>query len=153
MFRKGRFIGVLLAALVFALIVSPVDAGRKWCQHDPIFNIAGVTTPVYVAVYEDMQAHVTGPIAVTLRVPPGTAVAVTYVDEGFNGFGEAITVLSDPRLKVTSRGIQVQFQVSVPADTIMPVLVTVAPSSGRASSVTGKTNSTITVNTTVASAG
>jgi hypothetical protein len=145
--------GVMLAALVFVIVMAPVDAGRKWCQLDPIFNIAGTTTPVYVAVYEDSQVHVTGPIAVTLSVPAGTAVEVTYVDDGFNGFGEAITVVSDPRLKVTSRGIQVRFQVAVPADTIMPVLVTVAPSSGRASSVSGKTNSTITVNTTVASAG
>jgi hypothetical protein len=153
MFRNGRFMGVLLAALVFVLVVSPVDAGRQWCQIDPIFNIAGITTPVDISVYQDMQAHVTGPTALTLSVPAGTAVEVTYVDDGFMGFGETVSVVSDPRLKVTSRGIQVQVQVTVPADTSMPVLVTVAPSSGRASSVTGKTNTTITVNTTVASIG
>jgi hypothetical protein len=153
MFRNSRLMGVMLAALVFVIVAAPVDAGRKWCQHDPIFNIAGTTTSVYVAVYDDLQHHVTGPIAVTLSVPPATAVEVTYVDGGFNDFGEAISVVSDPRLKVTSRGIQVRFQVSVPAAKIMPVLVTVAPSSGRASSVTGKNNMTITVNTTVASGG
>jgi hypothetical protein len=152
MFRNSRLAGVMLAALVFVIVAAPADAGRRWCRVDPIFNIAGTTTSVDVAVYEDLQVHVTGPIAVTLRVPPGTPVEVTYVDDGFNGFGEAITIVSDPRLKVTSRGIQVRFQVAVPADTIMPVLVTVAPSSGRASSVAGKTNSTITVNTTIASA-
>ena len=153
MIRPGRFFGVLLAALVFALIVSPVDAGRKWCQHDPIFTIAGISTPVYVAVYDDMQAHVTGPIAVKLTVPIGTPVEVTFVDEGFNGYGEVISIDSSSRLKVTSRGIQVQVQVTVPADTSMPVLVTVAPSTGRASSVTGKTNTIIVVNVTVPSAG
>jgi hypothetical protein len=153
MFRTSRLMSLMLAALVFVLIVAPVDAGRKWCQIDPIFNIAGTTTSVYISVYQDMQAHVTGPTAVKLSVPAGTAVEVTYVDDGFMGFGETVSVVSDPRLKVTSRGIQVQVQVTVPADTSMPVLVTVAPSSGRASSVTGKTNTIITVNATVASAG
>jgi hypothetical protein len=153
MFRNSRLMGVMLAALVFVSVVSPVDAGRKWCRVDPTFNIAGITTPVEVAVYQDLQVHVTGPIAVTLSVPPGTPVEVTYVDDGFNGFGEAITIVSDRRLKVTSRGIQVRLQVAVPASKIIPDLVTVAPSSGRASSVPGTTNSTITVNTTVVSAG
>jgi hypothetical protein len=153
MFRKSRLMGVALAALAFVIVMAPVDAGRKWCQHDPIFNIAGTTTPVYIAVYEDLQAHVTGPIAVTLSVPAGTAVEVTYVDAGFNGFGEAITVVSDPQLKVTSRGIPVRFKVTVPSHKIMPVLVTVAPGSGRAISVSGKTNTAVTVNTAVASAG
>jgi hypothetical protein len=153
MFRKSRLMGVALAALAFVIVMAPVDAGRKWCQQDPIFNIAGTTTPVYIAVYEDLQAHVTGPIAVTLSVPAGTAVEVTYVDAGFNGFGEAITVVSDPQLKVTSRGIPVRFKVTVPSHKIMQVLVTVAPGSGRALSVSGKTNTAVTVNTTVASAG
>jgi hypothetical protein len=153
MFRNSRLVGVMLAALVFVIVIAPVDAGRRWCRVDPIFNIAGTTTSVDVAVYQDLQVHVTGPIAVTLSVPPETAVEVTYVDDGFNGFGEVVTVVYNPRLKVTSRGIQVRFQVVVPADTIMPVLVTVTPSSGRASSVTGKTNSIVTVNTTVPSAG
>ncbi|MFL5760102.1 MAG: hypothetical protein ACJ789_10205 [Thermomicrobiales bacterium] len=152
MFRNSRLMGIMLAALVFVIVAAPVDAGRHWCRSDPIFNIAGTTTSVYVDIDQDSQVHVTGPIAVTLSVPPGTAVEVTYVDAGFNGFGEAITIVSNSRLKVTSRGIQVQFQVAVPADTVMPVLVTVAPLSGRASSVNGKTNTTITVNTTVASA-
>ena len=153
MFRKSRLMGVALAALAFVIVMAPVDAGRKWCQVDPIFNIAGTTTQVEIAVYEDLQVHVTGPIAVTLSVPPGTAVEVMSVDGGFNGYGHAITVVSDPRLNVTPRGIQVRFQVAVPSARIMPFLLTVVPSSGRASSVTGNTNTTMIVNTTVPSAG
>jgi hypothetical protein len=152
MLRNFRLMSVMVAALVFVIVVSPVDAGRMWCRVDPTFNIAGTTTSVDVSVYEDLQVHVNGPIVVTLRVPPGTAAEVTYVDEGFNGFGETITIIPDPRLKVTRLGIQVQVKVEVPASKIMPVLVTVAPSSGRASSVTGITTTTVTVNTTVASA-
>ena len=149
MFRNSRLMGVMLASLVFVIIASPVDAGRKWCQVDPTFNIAGTMTQVDVAVYQDLQVHIQGPIAVTLSVPPGIPVEVMSVDNGFNGHGYAITVLSDPRLKVTRQGIQVRFQVAVPSGRIMPFLLTVAPSSGRASSVTGNTNAKMVVNTLV----
>ena len=153
MFRNSRLMGVMLAALVFVIVASPADAGRRWCRADPTFNIAGTTTRVDVAVYEDLQAHVTGPIAVTLSVPAGTHVELMSVDSGFNGLGYAISVVSDPRLKVTRQGIQVRFQVAVPSARIMPFLLTVAPSSGRASSVTGNTNATMIVNTMVVPAG
>jgi hypothetical protein len=63
--------------------------------------------------------------------------------------GETVTILSNPRLKVTNRGIQIQVQVAVPADISMPVLVTVAPQAGKAVSVTGRTNTTVTVNATI----
>jgi hypothetical protein len=153
MFRNSWLASVILAVLVFVIVVSPVDAGRHWCRSDPTFSIAGTITSVHVAVYQDWQVHVTGPIAVLLSVPSGTAVEVMYVDGGFNNFGEAITIVSDPRLKVTRQGIQVRFQVAVPSAKIMPFLLTVAPSSGRSSSVTGSTNTTMIVNTMVAPPG
>jgi len=153
MFRNIRLMGPLVAALVFVVVASPVDAGRKWCRVDPTFNIAGTTTSVDVSVDQDLQLHVTGPVAVTLRVPLSTAADVTYVDQGFNGLGEVIAVVPDPRLKVTKVGIQVQFSVAVPASKNMPVLVTVSPAAGRAASVGGSTAATVTVNTTVTSAG
>jgi hypothetical protein len=153
MFRNSWLVSVVLAVLVFVLVVSPVDAGRKWCQVDPTFNIAGTLTPVDIAVYEDLQVHVNGPILVRLSVPPGTPVEVTYVDEGFNGFGEVITVVPDPHLKATIRGIQVRFEIAVPANKVMPVQATVSPSSGRAFTVAASTTTTITLVTTVASAG
>jgi hypothetical protein len=153
MFRSSRLIGVIVAALVFVVVVSPVDAGRKWCQVDPTFNIAGTLTPVDIAVYEDLQVHVNGPILVRLNVPPGTPVEVTYVDEGFNGFGEVITVVPDHHLKATGRGIQVRFEIAVPASKVMPIQATVSPASGRASTVSASTSTSITIVTTVASAG
>jgi len=149
MSRNSRLVPILLAALAFLVVAAPVDAGRRWCQKDPIFSIAGTSVPLYVSVYDDQKSHVTGPIAVTLSVPAGVSVEVTYVDDGFNGYGEKITVLSNSRLKVTSKGVQTQFQVSVPADVNMPVLVTLAPVNGRSISITGKTNSVISVNATI----
>jgi len=149
MSRSNRLVPILLAALAFLVVAAPVDAGRRWCQKDPIFSIAGTSVPLYVSVYDDQQSHVTGPIAVTLSVPAGVSIVVTYVDGGFNGYGETITVVTNSRLKVTSKGPQTQFQVSVPADISMPLLVTVAPASGRSISVTGKTNTVIAVNATI----
>ena len=149
MSRNSRLIPVVLAAVALLLIAAPVDAGRKWCQKDPIFSIAGTSVPLYVSVYDDQQSHVTGPIAVTLSVPVGVSVVVTYVDNGFNGYGEDISVVTNSKLRVTSKGVQTQIQVSVPADISMPVQVKVAPANGRATSITGKTNTVISVNATI----
>jgi hypothetical protein len=149
MSRNSRLVPIVLAAVAFLLIVAPVDAGRRWCQKDPIFSVAGTSVPLYVSVYDDQQSHVTGPIAVTLSVPVGVSVVVTYVDNGFNGYGEKISVVTNSKLRVTSKGVQTQFQVSVPADISMPVQVTVAPASGRSMSITGKTNTMVSVNATI----
>jgi hypothetical protein len=149
MSRNSRLVPIVLAAVAFLLIVAPVDAGRRWCQKDPIFSVAGTSVPLYVSVYDDQQSHVTGPIAVTLSVPVGVSVVVTYVDNGFNGYGEKISVVTNSKLRVTSKGVQTQFQVSVPADISMPVQVTVAPANGRSMSITGKTNTMVSVNATI----
>lgn len=149
MSRNSRLIPLVLAAVALLLIVAPVDAGRKWCQKDPTFSVAATSVPLYVSVYDDQQSHVTGPIAVTLSVPVGVSVVVTYVDNGFNGYGEAISVVTNSKLRVTSKGVQTQIQVSVPADISMPVQVKVAPANGRATSITGKTNTVISVNATI----
>ena len=90
--------------------------------------------------------HRSYPIA--LSVPVGVSVVVTYVDNGFNGYGEAISVGTNSKLRVTSEGVQTQISGSVPADISMPVQVKVAPANGRATSITGKTNTVISVNAT-----
>jgi hypothetical protein len=142
---------ITFALIAFALLIAatPAEAGRKWCQRDPIFSVGGTIVNVYVSVYDDQQSHVTGPVAVTLSVPVGTSAELIAVDEGFNGLGETVTIVSNSRLRVTSRGIQVRVQVTVPSDISMPVLVNVAPQVGKAVSQAGKTNTTITVNTTI----
>jgi hypothetical protein len=144
-----RLLTYALLALVLLVAAAPAQAGRKWCQRDPVFSVNGTLVNVFVSVYDDQQTRVTGPVAVTLSVPPGTVAELISVDEGFNGFGETVTIVTNPRLKVTSRGVQTQIQVGVPSDISMPVLVTVAPESGKAVSQTGRTNTTITVNTSI----
>jgi hypothetical protein len=144
-----RLLTYALFALALLVAAAPAQAGRKWCQRDPVFSVNGTLVNVFVSVYDDQQIRVTGPVAVTLSVPPGTVAELVSVDEGFNGFGETVTIVTNPRLKVTSRGIQTQIQVAVPSDISMHVLITVAPSSGKAVTQTGKTNTTVTVNTTI----
>ena len=140
---------IVLAAFALVLVAAPAEAGRKWCQKDPAFQVAGTRVSVDVAVYDDLQTHVTGPIAVTLYVPPGTAAELVFTDDGFNGYGEVATILTDERLRVTGRGIQIRVVVVVPASVSMPAIGTVYPGSGRPVTVNGKTNNSITINASV----
>ena len=143
-----------LVLVLFALVVvaAPADAGRKWCQKDPAFLVAGTYVAVDVAVYADQTPHVTGPIGVTLYVPPGTDAAVAFVDEGFNGHGEAVAVVADERLQSTGRGIQIRVVVEVPAAIAMPANGTVSPGAGKPVTVNGQTNNAIRINATVSAA-
>ena len=139
-----------LVLVVFALLVAvaPAAAGRKWCQKDPAFLVAGISVSVDVAVYADQQAHVTGPIGVTLFVPAGIEATVAFTDDGFNGHGEAVAIVADERLQTTGRGIQIRVVVQVPAAIAMPARATVSPGAGKAVTVTGQTNNAIPINAT-----
>ena len=143
---------LVLAVVVLLAAAAPADAGRKWCQKDPAFLVAGTSVAVDVAVYADQQAHVTGPIGVTLFVPAGIEASVAFTDDGFNGHGEAVAIVADERLQTTGRGIQIRVVVEVPAAIAMPARATVSPGAGKAVTVTGQTNSAIRINATVSAA-
>src|SRR5215217_972701 len=149
MHRRRLVQSIVLAAFAVVLATAPADAGRKWCQKDPAFLVAGTLVSVDVAVYDDLTMHVTGPIAVTLYVPQGTTAEFVFADDGFNGHGETASILTDKRLQTTGRGIQIRVVVQVPAGIGMPVLGTVYPGSGRPVTVNGKTNNPITINASV----
>src|SRR5215211_3187456 len=86
---------LVLAVVVLLAAAAPASAGRKWCQKDPAFLVAGIYVSVDVAVYADQTPHVTGPIGVTLYVPLGTDATVAFTDDGFNGHGEAVAIVAD----------------------------------------------------------
>jgi hypothetical protein len=140
---------LVLAVVAVVLAAAPVDAGRKWCQKDPGFLVAGTYVSVDIAVYDDLTHHVTGPISVTLSVPPGTNATVAFLDDGFNGLGEAVSILTDDHLQTTGRGIQIRVVVVVPAAIGMPSIGTVYPGTGKPVTVNGQTNNTIPINATV----
>jgi hypothetical protein len=143
-----------LVLVVFALLAAaaPVDAGRKWCQKDPAFLVAGTYVAVDVAVYADQTPHVTGPIGVTLFVPAGIDASVAFTDDGFNGHGEAVAIVADERLQTTGRGVQIRVVVEVPAAVGMPANSTVYPGAGKPVTVNGQTNNAIRINATVSAA-
>ena len=139
-----------LVLAVFALLAAaaPADAGRKWCQKDPAFLVAGIYVSVDVAVYADQTPHVTGPISVTLFVPPGIDASVAFTDDGFNSHGESVAIVTDKRLQTTGRGIQIRVVVQVPTAIAMPAIGTVYPGAGKPVTVNGQTNNAISINAT-----
>ena len=148
---RGRGFVVAIMALVVALAaVAPAQAGRRWCEKDPVFIIAGTQVNVVVAIWEEHQSAVTGPIAVTLYVPAEVHAILHATDDGYNGFGEAVSIVSLPRLAVKKEGVPVIVEVTVPADRVdMPVDVFVTPAGARTSSVNGKANNLVPVHLTV----
>jgi hypothetical protein len=149
MHPNRRLLPLVFAACALWLAVSPVEAGRRWCHKDPIFMVAGVTVSVDVAVYDDQQNLVTGAVVVKLLVPPGTKAELVFVDDGFNGFGEKVTIVTDKRLRKVSHGIQIRVDVHIPAKKHIAALATVKPGSAKATSLQGTTNRSIFVNATV----
>jgi hypothetical protein len=147
--RRGLL--VALAALTVTMVaVAPVEAGRRWCSKDPIFLIAGTQVNVEVAIWEEHQPAVTGPIAVTLYVPLNVSAVLIAVDDGYNGYGEVVSIVPTSRLALTNRGPRVLVEVTVPASRVdMPVNVFVTPLGHRTISVNGKPNNIVPVNLVV----
>ncbi|MEX2314822.1 MAG: hypothetical protein WD628_03825 [Thermomicrobiales bacterium] len=78
----------MTAMLVFAL---PASATRNWCMRDPIVELNGSTVQIWVAIPEEYERYVNGPIRVTILTPTSVDRELVFVDEGFNGYGEKIT--------------------------------------------------------------
>lgn len=135
--------GVIALLMLLALWLTgiPASAGKGWCRSDPIVRINGADLQVWVAIPIDDLPDVIGPIQIELVVPRGSINEIVYVDDGFNGFGEAFrwahgdsAVASDGSLTVTAR-------VSVPIRNgrYVPMQVELIPGNGIASAVYGET--------------
>jgi hypothetical protein len=125
-----RFISALVPPIVlFVLVAAPAGAGLQWCPRDPIVSLSGQTIQIWVAIPEDDQAAVTGPIEVQITTPRGVSQEVLFTDEGFNGFGETVEFRERGRLRDDE--MNVGLRVRVPYDPRMvegrdlPVLLTV----------------------------
>ncbi len=131
----------LLMLLTLWLTGIPTYAGKGWCRSDPIVRINGADLQVWVAIPIDDLPDVIGPIQIELVAPRGSLTELVYVDDGFNGFGEAFrwaqgesTVVSDGTFTVTAR-------VSVPIrdGRYVPMQVELISENGIASAVYGET--------------
>ena len=113
---RQRALLVAITSMVLTLIlVAPVGAGRRWCEADPVFLIAGRQVNVVTAIPEEHVPAVTGPIAVTLYVPAGVSARLVATDAGYNGYGEVVSIVPVSWLAVTRRGVEAVVEVTLPA--------------------------------------
>ena len=149
MLHRRRFLSLLIVAFGFFLAVSPADAARKWCHKDPVMSVAGTKVNVDVAVYDDEKHLVTGPVQVKFFVPPGTKTKVVSTDDGFNGYGERVTVEFDKRLKATTRSVQIRVLVQIPSKGKLSAQVVISPGKAKPVAISGRTNTTFSATTSV----
>ena len=143
MSKQVRLI-LALVALALAVAVSPVEAGRRWCEKDPVFLIAGTQVNVITAVPEEYVAAVTGPVAVTLYHPLGVDVELLAVDDGYNGYGEVVSIVPTAELQAAKRGVQILVEVTIPVGAgDVPVRVTAMSADGRSVSAKGTGNAVV----------
>lgn len=113
-----RRYGIMAAftAVLLVLVSSPVGAGLQWCPRDPIVALNGQEVQIWVAIPEQYQTAVTGPVEVDIRTPHGVEQEVIFTDEGFNGHGEVVEFYERGRL---GDEMDVQVRIRVPYDRSM----------------------------------
>lgn len=122
-----RALAASALALPAALGRRGTNAARMWCRTDPIVLIDGTIVDIFVLGPLTAPMQVTGPTEVVVTVPVGVDASLVAHDLGF-GKGETVAFAESRALRVTSRGIQVQVDVRVPAiDDAMPIRVEFAP--------------------------
>jgi hypothetical protein len=140
----------LLVPFTVALAVwtgSAPGAGADigWCRTDPGVAIDGRVVNIFVSAPLEILGAATGPTEVVVYVPVGTAVEVLWTDPGF-GFGETVRFVETGRLGGGARGTKIIVGVTVPAVSLLPVLVEVVGADGGVDgSALGLTNGTVAV--------
>ena len=150
MVRSLRTIFSLVAlAAVLAVMATPAGATIGWCKKDPIVDIGGIRTHVYVSSLESILDSATGPTDVVITVPKGVATDLIGTDDGF-GYGYNVRFKKSGDLKTTNRGIQIEVEVEVPATDELPVLLEVTDGQDVVlADKQGKTNDKVMVRTTL----
>jgi hypothetical protein len=118
-------VSLLLGLLALLLVSAPASAGRAWCRTDPIMIINGNIADLFISSSLLAPLQVTGPTQVVVTLPQGVSI-LAIPDLGFL-HGEKITVKRSDALHVTPKGIELMFDVYVPAKTSLPVQVDFAP--------------------------
>ena len=117
--------GALAALGAGALTAAPASAGRSWCRLDPIFRLNGKKLHVYLSGSTALHDVVTGPTAVTLKVPNrGVESEFVWADDGFGGLGYDVSIVGVDWLDVDPDGdIAFEVEVLVPGSDELGVLV------------------------------
>jgi hypothetical protein len=111
-------ISLSLVALAILVLASPALAGRRWCASDPIVALNGHDAQLWVAIPEEYQSLVTGPIDIQISTPKGVTTETLFLDAGFNGYGEKVKFSTLTKGKLYADGsFDVQVRVQVPINT------------------------------------
>ncbi len=124
----------LLALLLCAL---PAAAGLEWCYRDPIVRLNGTQVQILVAVPEEYQALVNGPVNVEITTPTGTTREVVFTDAGFNGHGETVIFYDGGTSRGAAFSVGIRVTVPLSQQKAIPVQVTVIPENAKGVVVTG----------------
>lgn len=87
---------VMTGFIALFILAIPAAAGRQWCAKDPIVALNGHEVQILVAVPEEMQPAVTGPIHVFVVTHADVMQELIFTDSGFNGFGETVEFATRP---------------------------------------------------------
>ncbi|MEA2596838.1 MAG: hypothetical protein QOF01_3307 [Thermomicrobiales bacterium] len=137
--RRIAFIA-FVALLTFGIGATPVSAGKGWCRSDPIVSLNGVELQFWIAIPEEEQADVIGPISVTLVAPRSSDLTLIYTDPGFSGYGESIQLAGNGDQIAEDGTFTVTATVSVPmrGNQFIPMQVEIVPDSGESVYVEGE---------------
>jgi hypothetical protein len=130
---RARLVAGAVGLLALWLSASPASAGWMWCAKDPVVRLDGVTVQILVAVPQELQSSVTGPIQVVVSVPSGVSTQLISTDSGFNNFGETVRFVTDPSLPHVGNLFMFQVRVTLPTapgTPALPTMLTVTPANG-----------------------
>lgn len=143
---------VLIPCLAILALIVPADAAVKWCKSDPIVALDGTHVQILVAIPEDYQSLVNGPIAVEVGTPSSVERELILTDAGFNGYGEVVhftdlfslsSIIQINNTFTTRIRVQVPIDRSSLAETdVIPTEVTIIPDNAPAVVVSGTTDRT-----------
>ncbi len=149
---RRRVAAVLIPCLAILALILPVHAAVKWCKSDPIVGLDGTQVQILVAIPEDYQPLVNGPIAVEVGTPKSVARELILTDSGFNGHGEVVrftdlfslsSIIRINNTFTTRIWVHVPIDRSSLADTeVVPVEVTIIPDNAPPVVVSGTSNGT-----------
>lgn len=115
MFAGRRWLTSSSLAVILLVAFSGQIFAGGWCRADPIVEINGEEIQVWVAIPENMQRAVNGPIEVQFSKPWKADAHVVYLDEGFNGHGERVRFFTGTSAR-SDGSMDIQIFVQIPVD-------------------------------------
>jgi len=141
--RRSPSLTLILTLLVIVPLAMPAtaDAARGWCRRDPVVVLQGTRLHLLVAIPEEDEGRVTGPVAVDFLVRAGVARRFVEADAGFNGHGYAVAFNTPYRPRAeppTAFRVRVHVRVPIAGRQKVPIRLEAIPDGGAAVEVEGE---------------